>query len=544
MNLQGAVKLPENTWRQVRKLKLPRLLFAVSSNRATVEAAIVYVLSFSLYIFTGESQSYVSAATIYGLMISITWGTVRLQLMLGQRRIRLPEGFVLLKFTVALYICWLLMVIIVQAVQPNFQQESRLSFWQYAGQNLIAFLVLVALFFSYFRSLAYIWHWLNGQQRRHLRWALTYAHFKLAVFVISAATLYVAYFWVSMVYAASSNLNQIVYFVISAILFVSLISVIVLFVMSPLALIFSYLTMRPIVRRLESLVKATHALRSGNYAARVEIKGEDEVGQLQTDFNAMAEKLESAVQTIEAERDRVNGLLQSNRELVASVSHELRTPVAAIRGYLEPLIEAGDAPPPNYKQDLAIVNREVLRLQTIIEDLFALSRAEVGKLTLKCEAGEIAPHIRRVVETAAPLGWQNRKVQVLAETPSNLPLAHFDGGRLEQILSNLVQNAIRHTPPGGLVVVSATVEPEYLRLEVRDTGEGIAPEDLPHIWQRFYRAENATTGGAGLGLALVKELTCAMGGNVEVSSTPGKGSTFTIRLKTVEQDLKLLHHLI
>jgi signal transduction histidine kinase len=122
---------------------------------------------------------------------------------------------------------------------------------------------------------------------------------------------------------------------------------------------------------------------------------------------------------------------------------------------------------------------------------------------------------------------------VLAELPSALPLAYFDGGRLEQVLSNLVQNAIRHTPPGGLVIVSAAAEPEYLRLEVRDTGEGIAAHDLPHIWQRFYRAAEGASGGAGLGLALVKELTEAMDGNVEVASTPGKGSVFLIRLKSV-----------
>jgi signal transduction histidine kinase len=533
MNLQGAVKLGESTLRRVRNLKLPHLLFVVSPNRATLEVGIAYIVNFFFYLLTDDNKISLSGSTIFALTVATSWGAFRLRLMPGKRRVGLPEGFVLLKFTVMCFGCWIPTIIVTLILQPNFQQEIRHPLWVHAAQNVVAFLVFVAIFFSYYRCLAYIWHWLNGQQHKHLRWALTYAHFKLALFVILVAMFYVAYFWLSLVSASSRNPTSLIYFFMYAILFVSLISVIVLFVMSPLAMIFSYFTIRPTVQRLESLVKATHALRSGNYAARVEIKGEDEVGQLQTDFNAMAEKLESAVQTIEAERDRVNGLLQSNRELVASVSHELRTPVAAIRGYLEPLIEAGDTPPPNYKQDLAIVNREVLRLQTIIEDLFALSRAEVGKLTLKCNAGEVAPHIRRVVETAAPLGWQNRKVQVLAEIPPNLPPAHFDGGRLEQILSNLVQNAIRHTSPGGLVVVSATAEPEYLRMEVRDTGEGIAPEDLPHIWQRFYRAENATTGGAGLGLALVRELTCAMGGNVEVASTPGKSSIFVIRLKSV-----------
>jgi signal transduction histidine kinase len=122
-------------------------------------------------------------------------------------------------------------------------------------------------------------------------------------------------------------------------------------------------------------------------------------------------------------------------------------------------------------------------------------------------------------------------VQVLAEAPPDLAAAQADPRRLEQIVSNLLSNAVRHTPPGGLVAAAVAAEPNAVRVEVRDTGEGIAPEDLPHVFERFYRGRNGDgRPGAGLGLALTKELAEAMGGAVEAASTPGEGSCFTVRL--------------
>jgi signal transduction histidine kinase len=141
--------------------------------------------------------------------------------------------------------------------------------------------------------------------------------------------------------------------------------------------------------------------------------------------------------------------------------------------------------------------------------------------------------LQRIVKSTSPIAWQKGKVQVVADFPAQLPLVMVDEIRLEQILNNLLQNGQRHTPPGGIVVVSAHAEPGEVVIQVKDTGEGIAAEDLPHIWERFYRAGETRTkhrGGAGLGLALVKELTEAMGGTVAVESQTGKGSCFTVRL--------------
>jgi signal transduction histidine kinase len=139
--------------------------------------------------------------------------------------------------------------------------------------------------------------------------------------------------------------------------------------------------------------------------------------------------------------------------------------------------------------------------------------------------------VRRLVETTAPLAWGQRRVQVLAEVTPDLPPARADAQRLEQIVSNLLGNAVRHTPPGGLVAAAVTAEPDTVDVEIRDTGEGILPEDLPHVFERFYRGRTGDgRAGAGLGLALTKELAEAMGGSVDAASTPGAGSCFTVRL--------------
>ncbi|HEX8729557.1 MAG TPA: HAMP domain-containing sensor histidine kinase, partial [Ktedonobacterales bacterium] len=157
------------------------------------------------------------------------------------------------------------------------------------------------------------------------------------------------------------------------------------------------------------------------------------------------------------------------------------------------------------------------------------------RLELRCEPVDAGWIAQEIVEKMAPLAWRGSKVEIAAEVPPDLPLAHADASRLEQVLQNLLHNAVRHTAPGGIVAVvaEAEAEPASVALHVKDTGEGIAPEDLPRIFERFYRGESSRTRpgtGSGLGLALVKELTEAMGGTVTVESTPGLGSSFTVRL--------------
>ncbi len=288
---------------------------------------------------------------------------------------------------------------------------------------------------------------------------------------------------------------------------------------------------RRLVKRLERLGGAAESLARGDLSQRVDAGPNDEVGQLGRRFNRMAADLEQTLGDLRAERDRVAALLDDRRQLVASASHELRTPVATVRGYLESALSQSDTLPDGLRNDLETMERELTRLQQLIEDLFALSQAAVGRLALQLEPVDTGALVQRLIDTAAPLAWRQRRVQLIAEVSGDVPAARADDQRLQQILSNLLGNAIRHTPPGGLVAATVSLEPGVVRLDVRDTGEGIRAEDVPHVFERFFRGRSLNgEGGAGLGLALVKELTEAMGGTVEASSTLGEGSCFTVRL--------------
>jgi signal transduction histidine kinase len=176
---------------------------------------------------------------------------------------------------------------------------------------------------------------------------------------------------------------------------------------------------------------------------------------------------------------------------------------------------------------------EILHLQRMLDDLFTLSKVEVEALPLNLQPVMLAAVVRQRLAALAPLAWGRECTKLVARMPEGLPPICADKDRLDQILTNLLRNALRHTPPGGIVVVRAEAEADRVRLDVCDTGEGIAPEELAHVWERFYRGEKARAQdrhGAGLGLALVKELTEAMGGTVNVQSVVGEGSCFTIWL--------------
>jgi signal transduction histidine kinase len=312
------------------------------------------------------------------------------------------------------------------------------------------------------------------------------------------------------------------------------VSVIALAAVVPPSALFSYLVIRHTTRRVKELAVATGILRRGNYAVRVPVVGEDEVAQLQSNFNAMAVDLERAMRDLQGERDRVAALLQSRRELIANVSHELRTPMATLRSYLETtLTHWEETPSPTMRHDLQVMENEAIRLQALVEDLFTLARTEVGRLTLHCIPTDVVALAQRIVETSAPLAWRASKVEMVIDAAPAVPRALVDPDRLEQALRNLLHNGVRHTPPGGIVAVVLKAEEHAVILQVKDTGEGIAPTDMPHIWERFYRSESTRTNmgsGTGLGLALVKEWTEAMGGTVAVESTVGEGSCFTLRL--------------
>lgn len=407
-----------------------------------------------------------------------------------------------------------------RTVQVHLQQWPMTWF---AALVLLAF----SLEFSAFRVGVRLWLFWNRLRRTHLRWSLTHAH--LVVVVIGAALMGVLQLIIRIRDPASAPFTAV-----RTLAFLSFFTVLALLVVLMPSALFSYLFARPTTQRLETLAAATSTLRAGDYSVRVPIAGEDEVAQLQANFNAMATDLERAVRELETERDTVAKLLQARRELVASVSHELRTPVATLRSYLESTNTHWDGTPPaTLQHDLRVMEHETIHLQALIDDLFTLTRAEVGRLELRCEPTDVALVAGRVVETMAPLAWQAGRVEVVADVVGEVPPALVDAGRVEQVLQNLLHNAVRHTPPGGIVAVTVSAERGAVRLQVKDTGEGIARDELPRIWDRFYRTEHARarpSSGTGLGLALVKELAEAMGGAVAVESEVAEGSCFTIRL--------------
>jgi signal transduction histidine kinase len=403
---------------------------------------------------------------------------------------------------------------------------------------LIGAIFWAALSFQFlaFRGAIRIWLRWDRLRRTSLRWSLTHA--LLLIPAIGAGVLIVGAAAAMLTLAPTSVVSLIPIVVLMAFL-----SAVAILVILPPAALFSALFTRQMTRRLQTLAAGTSALRSGEYSTRIRVEGEDEVAQLQADFNAMADALEQAMCDLRAERDNVETLLRARRELFASVSHELRTPVATVRGYLESTrAHWTDAPPETLRHDLEIMERETVRLQRLIDDLFTLTRAEASHLEMRPAATDAGKLAQRIAETVAPLAWRSNRVEVVAEVASDAPFAWADEARLEQVIANLVHNGVRHTPPGGIVSLWVENAPDGLTLQVRDTGEGIAARDLPHIWDRFYRADTARLrpeGGSGLGLALVKELTEAMGGSVTVESVVGQGSCFTLLLPHADAEAKV-----
>ncbi len=404
---------------------------------------------------------------------------------------------------------------------------------------VITISLLFAIAFIAYRICVRLWLWWDALRRRSLRWALTHALLTVAV----SGALIVGAVMIALLLIFTRPSAPLVQWITALVVVCILIAIGIAVALPPSAL-FSFFFARGASRRILALARATERLRSGDYSTRSPVQGEDEVAQLQENFNAMAADLERGVQDLRAERDQVATLLAQRRELIASVSHELRTPVATLRGYLESatLRWNDDATPDALRHDVEVMLAETRRLQGLIDDLFTLARAEVGRLDLRCEPTDIGAVTRTVVETVAPLAWRNARVEVVARVAPGLPDAQIDRARAEQALHNLLRNALRHTPPGGIIVVAAERADDRLdrlALRVRDTGEGIAADELPHIWERFYRGESArasdasdASGGSGLGLALVKEVIEAMGGAVAVESEPGNGSVFSLLLPT------------
>jgi signal transduction histidine kinase len=302
----------------------------------------------------------------------------------------------------------------------------------------------------------------------------------------------------------------------------------------------SYLLARRLVRRLERLGRAAEAFAAGDLRRRVDAGAGDEVGQLALRFNGMADRLAETLAQLAAQKQTVEAALQAKRELVANVSHELRTPLASIRGHTESLLLRRDLKGDEPRAYLEVIHRQTEQLSRLIDDLFLLSTTEAGALPLVQRPVALGPVLEEVVSSIRSAAGAERRVSLLAEADPSLPAVLADRQRLAQVIANLVRNAVRHTPEGGLVAVRATRRDERLAVvSVEDTGEGIPPDELEHVFERFYRADpsrDRRSGGAGLGLAIVRELVVAMGGDVSAESTVGEGSRFSFTLPLAQEE--------
>ena len=282
-----------------------------------------------------------------------------------------------------------------------------------------------------------------------------------------------------------------------------------------------------LTRPLARLTETVGAFERGALGVRTGGAGTGEVARLGGAFDRMAARIESQVEALKrTDRQR--------RELVANVSHDLRSPLASLRGYLDTLDMLGDAPAPGERREyLDRALRASDRLGALVADLFDLSRFDAAEIRPALEPTALAELVGDVVADCRAEA-EARGVELRVRAQDGLPLARADAGLVERAVVNLLDNAIRHTPPGGAVSVDvARGDAATVAIAVRDTGEGIAPEVLPRVFERFVRADESRTagaGGAGLGLAIVKRIAELHGGTVRAESVLGKGATFTLAL--------------
>ena len=278
------------------------------------------------------------------------------------------------------------------------------------------------------------------------------------------------------------------------------------------AMAFTFVLSRRISAPICTLTSAARRLGQGDFSQRVAIHGKDEVGELARTFNSMADDLMRAEQL--------------RRNLVADAAHELRTPLSNIRGYLEAIRDGVMQPDAS---TLHSIYEEALLLSKLVEDLQELALADAGQLQLFRQPENIDEVIEKAASAVRP-EINAKGLSLTIDLPDEPPLCEIDSHRIGQVLRNLLNNAVAHTAEGGAITITAREAGNQVEIAVVDKGEGIPPEDLPHIFERFYRVDRSRTrrtGGSGLGLTIAKRLVEAHGGKIEVQSKLGEGSRFT-----------------
>ena len=283
-----------------------------------------------------------------------------------------------------------------------------------------------------------------------------------------------------------------------------------------IAFILGFILVFQITAPLDALARAAEKIARGDLTARVAKPSGDEIGQVSRAFNAMADSLAQSE--------------TARRNMIADIAHELRNPLGVLRGQLEGMI---DGVFPTTPDQLASLHEETLLLARLVEDLRELALADAGQLQINRAPSDLGALIEKTVATFAPQA-RVKEIAMRADIARDLPRANIDEQRIEQVLRNLIGNALRHTPANGAIAVRGEIARAGLaRVSVADTGEGIAAEDLPNVFDRFYRGDKSRSragGGAGLGIAIARQLVRAHDGAIGVESEPGRGATFWFTL--------------
>lgn len=287
------------------------------------------------------------------------------------------------------------------------------------------------------------------------------------------------------------------------------------------SLVAAYWLAKRLTRPLTDIIPVIDRLRKGDFTAEAPVHSNNEYGKIASSLNAMTHQL------VQAEDVR--------RKLVADVAHELRTPITILRGKLDLYQQEGL---PIAPENMLPIQDELIRLTRLVDDLHQLSLAEARKLQMDLKPTDLPDLLGRVIERLR-LDAEAKEISISFTRESNLPPILIDQHRMIQVFMNLIGNSIRYTPAGGSVSIAVKLLPPYdsgpqvLQIEIADTGEGIAPEHIPFVFNRFYRtdeARNRNDGGMGLGLAIAREFVLAHQGEIKVQSEVGRGSVFTVFL--------------
>jgi signal transduction histidine kinase len=330
-------------------------------------------------------------------------------------------------------------------------------------------------------------------------------------------------------YALASILTFLNVWVTARLMFASqhdlLLATVLLLFAGGIAMSVGYFLSAALTDRIITLNRAAKEIASGDLSARVPVTGNDEMASLARTFNEMARQLQAADQ-----KQRELDLLRRN--LIAWAGHDLRTPLASIQAIVEALADGVVQDPDTVDRYLHTAQREIRSLSLLIDDLFELAQLEAGGLRLEIGPNALSDLLSDTIESFSELAMRQGVALEGSADPGVDPV-DMDAQQIGRVLANLVSNGLRHTPPGGTVRVQATATTGGVQVEIQDTGEGIDAQDLPHVFERFYRGEKSrsrATGGAGLGLAISKGIVEAHGGQIGAESTPGQGTRFFFTL--------------